>query len=331
MFDLNVLLRKSWLASGRFDGNQIVKDNFHHFLHRAAIFLSIIASAKAFCQVLKPSLKFYLIELYMTDGVLVQSLFNIGASFIHLSMVIKHVAFYKFNKTPKRIAFLKYLLFKTPKDLEVYYEIDKEYVEQFFKLKNIFWHIANKVGWLFIILLEALVLRCTVVAIVSNKVTFTEFIFLTIPFSIVIIIAYYYSSYSAMTSNTIFLLNCIFIELRLKDLCKKLDRVIRNSKKDFEDQNKKIYHLIIQMNSILKFYNDNQYLGDRTVSAYYLTILLIFLFYPYMMFFEKNTLEFQIILILGYTNTFISQSLPIVIVNSLLNKRVSCLESLNFA
>lgn len=315
MFDLNALLQKSWLITGRFDGRKIINNKIQHALLLSAILISSLESVKAFFLVLKPEFRFHLIQLHMTNGEIVQSMFNTGACFIHFSMLIVHVYFYVFCRNSRSITFLSYLFYENAEQLAFEFKIDNATVKRFYKFKKLFWHLASNVSIAFVVLLEALVLRCTVIAIYYRHVTFLEFIFISIPFTLTIVIAYYYSSYTVMTSYITFIANCIFIALRLDDLTRKL-------KKNYRKQNEKKHELACQMNSILIFYDQNQFLANRTISAFYLTILLIFLFYPFMMIFENNDFLFQLILILGYSQTFIFTSLTIVLSNSLVNRRV---------
>lgn len=189
--------------------------------------------------------------------------------------------------------------------------------------------MANKISWLFVILLESLILRCTITAI--YKVNLLVYFTMSIPFSITLLAAFYYSSYSTMTTYITFIANCNFIALRIEDLTNKMENVVKSFTSNYEiKQTKKIYKIMLQMNSILKFCKVTQYLADRSISAFYLAILLIFLFYPYMMIFENNTPLFQFILILGYTNTLVCTCLTIVLSNALVHKWV-CILCLSFS
>lgn len=206
-------------------------------------------------------------------------------------MIISHQAFYAFNEHPERISHLKYLFFKEPKELEINYCMADIYARMFFKSKKHFRNLANTASAAFVLLLESLILRCTYNAFFN--VSLLAYFTLSIPFSITLLAAFFYSSFSTMSTYITFVSNCKFIELRIKDLTSKMELIVKSFtsnylRKRLKKRNRKIYKIMFQMDSILKFRKANQYLANRSFNAFYLAILLIFLFYPYMMFFAHN-------------------------------------------
>lgn len=324
MLDINQLYKLSWLTSGEFDGESIEIDLFRQTLHKIAIILSCLECVKALILVFatNKNLRWYLIEMHMTeDGTMIQTLFNSGAVIIHFSMLFNHFFFYRFTYQPERISFLKYLFINDLNKFSLIYEIKKKYVEKIFKNKIFFKYFSLGSSWCYIVFLESLILRCTYKAYFKLNDTFS-FIFISIPFSITLFTAFWYSSFSALATYITFIANCNFLTLRFENMTDQLLDIFKEpiSKKKIYNQ---INSVIRQTNLIIKFFESSQYLANRSISFFSLATLLIQLFFPYMMIFENNSFVFKLVLFTVYLQTMLSAWVSVCEANSRLINHVS--------
>ena len=85
---------------------------------------------------------------------------------------------------------------------------------------------------------------------------------------------------------------------------------------------RQIERIAKELNSILKFHNSNQFLSYIIIDNFYICVLLIALFFPFLALFGSKDPFYRIILIFIYCLEMSLANYPIVWANTLVSEKV---------